>query len=39
MAEVTCAVCGKPISPKEGRYVDVQPGTNLKVQVHIACKT
>jgi hypothetical protein len=38
MAEVTCAVCGKQIAKNESRYVDVQAGTNLKVQVHTACK-
>lgn len=38
MADVTCAVCGKPIASKEGRYVDVKPGTSLKIQVHMGCK-
>jgi hypothetical protein len=38
MAEAVCAVCGKEISKNESRYVDVQAGTNVKVQVHAACK-
>jgi hypothetical protein len=38
MAEAVCAVCGKEIPKNEGRYVDVQAGTNVKVQVHTVCK-
>jgi hypothetical protein len=38
MTDVRCAVCGKPISKNESRYVDVKPGTNLKIQVHTACQ-
>jgi hypothetical protein len=38
MAEVICAVCGKPISKDQSRYVDVETGTNLKIQVHTTCK-
>jgi len=38
MGAAICAVCGKQISKKESRYVDVQPGTNISIQVHTACK-
>ena len=38
MTDVTCAVCGKPISKNESRYVDIDPGTNAKVYVHTACR-
>jgi hypothetical protein len=33
---VTCAVCGKPISPKDGRFVDKGKGTTI--HVHTQCK-
>jgi len=33
---VKCAVCGKPIEPRESRLVDVAKDT--KVHVHVECK-
>jgi len=33
---VTCAVCGKPIDPKESRFVDKAKGTTI--HVHTGCK-
>ena len=35
---VICAVCGKPIEPNAGRYVDVDPKTKVKQHVHLECK-
>jgi hypothetical protein len=31
-----CAVCGKPIDPKESRFVDTHKGT--QIHVHDGCK-
>jgi len=38
MTNAICVVCGKEILKNESRYVDVQAGTNVKVQAHTACK-
>jgi hypothetical protein len=39
MNDLKCAVCGKPISKNESRYVDVKSGTKSQaIQVHTACK-
>jgi hypothetical protein len=35
---VICAVCGKPIDANASRYVDIDPATKAKQQVHIECK-
>jgi hypothetical protein len=35
---VICAVCGKPIEPREGRFVDKNRVTKAERHVHISCK-
>lgn len=35
---IVCAVCGKPIEPNAGRYVDIDPKTNMKQHIHTECK-
>ena len=35
---IVCAVCGRPIEPNAGRYVDVDPRTKVKQHVHLECK-
>jgi hypothetical protein len=35
---VICAVCGKPIEPREGRFVDKNRATKTERHVHTACK-
>jgi hypothetical protein len=35
---VACTVCGKPIEPKEGRFVDKNRVTKEERHTHIACK-
>ena len=33
-----CAVCGKPIDPKEGRFVDKNRATKVERHVHLGCQ-
>ena len=35
---VICAVCGKPIEPQEGRFVDKNRVTKAERHVHTSCK-
>ena len=34
---VTCAVCGKPIEPRESRFVDKNRATKAERHVHASC--
>jgi hypothetical protein len=34
---VICAVCGKPIEPKEGRFADKNRITKVERHVHLGC--
>ena len=35
---VICAVCGKPIEPKQSRFVDKNRVTKAERHVHVGCK-
>jgi hypothetical protein len=35
---VICAVCGKAISPKEGRFVDKNRVTKAERHIHVTCR-
>ena len=35
---VVCAVCGKPIDPKEGRFADKNRVTKVERHVHRGCQ-
>jgi hypothetical protein len=35
---VVCAVCGKPIAPKESRFVDKHRATKAERHTHAACR-
>lgn len=34
---VTCAVCGKPIEPRERRFVDKHRASKAERHVHLSC--
>ncbi len=35
---VNCAVCGKPIAPKERRFVDKNRMKRIERHTHVACQ-
>ncbi|HJR58641.1 MAG TPA: hypothetical protein VJ813_04565 [Vicinamibacterales bacterium] len=35
---VVCAVCGKPIDPREGRFADKNRVTKAERHVHVGCQ-